>query len=110
MRLVYAITIKVLLFGNTFNDKSTSFRELFERDKSVTVYERNIQILSTEVFKVKNGIVPEIVTEILKFKDNSYDLKKNSYIERRIIKSCKYGKETGSNLRPKLWYILQKNV
>ena len=53
--------------------------------------------------KVKGGIVPKIMTEIFKFQYHSYNLRKNN---RRIIKSCKYGSETVSNLRVKLWDIL----
>ena len=37
-------------------------------------------------------------------------MRKNTYIERRIIKSCKYGSETVSNLGAKLWNILPENV
>ena len=79
-----------------YNDKSSSFRELLERDHSVTIHERNIQVLLTEIFKVKSGAAPEIMTEIFKFKDHSYDLRKNNCLEMRIIKSCKYGSETVS--------------
>ena len=53
--------------------------------------------------KVKGGVVPKIMTEIFKFKYYSYNLRKNN---RRIIKSCRYGSETVSNLRVKLWDIL----
>ena len=93
-----------------YNDKRSSFRELLERDKSVAIHERNIQVLLTEIFKVKSGIEPEIMTGIFKFKDHSYDLRKGNCIERRIIKSCKYGNETVLNLGEKLWYILPENV
>ena len=93
-----------------YNDKSSSFRELLERDNSVTIHERNIQVLLTEIFKVKSGAAPEIMTEIFKFKDHSYDLRKNNCLERRIIKSCKYGSETVSNLGAKLWDILPENI
>ena len=89
-----------------YNDKSSSFRELLERHNSVTIHERNIQVLLTEIFKVKSGVAPEIMTEIFKFKDHSHDLIKNNRLERRIIKSCKYGSETVSNLGAKLWDIL----
>ena len=93
-----------------YNDKSSSFRELLERDNSVTIHERNIQVLLTKIFKVKSGAAPEIMTEIFKFKDHSYDLRKNNCLERRIIKSCKYGSETVSNLGAKLWDILPENI
>ena len=46
------------------------------------------------------------MTEIFKFKDYSYDLRKNNSIVRRIIKSCKYDSETVSNLGAKLWDIV----
>ena len=54
-----------------YNDKSSSFWELLERDNSVTIHERNIQVLLTEIFKVKSGAAPEIMTEIFKFKNHS---------------------------------------
>ena len=50
------------------------------------------------------------MTEIFKFKDQSYDLRKNNCIERRIIKSCKYGSETVSNIGAKFWDILPENI
>ena len=66
-----------------FNNKSSSFRELLERDNSVTIIQkRNIQILLTEMLKVKSRLVQEIMTENFKFKDHSYDLKKSNCIQR----------------------------
>ena len=50
------------------------------------------------------------MTEIFKFKDHSYDLRKNNCIERKIIKSYKYGSETVSNVGAKLWDILPENI
>ena len=92
------------------SDESSSFWELLERYKSVTIYERNIQVLLTEIFKVKSRVAPEIMTEIFKFKDHSPDLRKNNCIERQIIKSYKYGSETVSSLGAKLWDILPENI
>ena len=65
-----------------YNDKSSSFRELLERDNSVTIHERNILVLLTEIFKVKSEAAPEIMTEIFKFKYDSYDFRKNNCLER----------------------------
>ena len=93
-----------------YNYKSSSFLELLERDNSVIIHERNIQVLLAEVFKVKSGAAPEIITEIFKFKDHSHDLRKNNCLERRILKSCKYGTATVSNLGAKLWDILSENI
>ena len=91
-----------------YNEKSSSFREILEKDKSVTIHERNIQVLLTEIFKVKSRVAPEIMIEIFKFKDHSDDLRKNTCTERRIIESCKYGSETVSNLGKTLEYPTRK--
>ena len=92
------------------NNKSSYFWELLERDNSVTIHEKNIQVLLTEIFKVKRGAAAGIITEIFKFKNHSYDVRKNNCLERRLIKSCKYGSETVSNLRAKLWDIQPENI
>ena len=39
-----------------YNDQSSSFWELLERDKSVTIHERIIQVLLTVIFKVKSRV------------------------------------------------------
>ena len=36
-----------------YNDFSSSFSELLEKDKSVTIHHRNLQTLAYEIFKVK---------------------------------------------------------
>ena len=50
------------------------------------------------------------MTEFFKFKDELFDFRKNNCLERRIIKSCKYGSETVSNLGAKLWDVLPENI
>ena len=47
-----------------YNDFSSSFSELLEKYKSVTIHHRNLQTLAYEIFKVKNNTAPEILTEI----------------------------------------------
>ena len=37
-------------------DKQSSFEELLEKDSSVSIHERNIQILATEMYKVSKGM------------------------------------------------------
>ena len=37
------------------------FSELLDLDNSVTVHQINLQFLATEIYKVKNGIVPNIM-------------------------------------------------
>ena len=46
-----------------YND-NTSSEELPEIDNSVSVHHRNIQILATELYKIVNGLSPDIVKDI----------------------------------------------
>ena len=44
-----------------YRDYITTFSKLLSKDKSVTIHQRNLQLLATEVFKIKNELIPEIV-------------------------------------------------
>ena len=44
-----------------YKDKLT-FDDLLKLDNSVTIHQRNLQILATEIFKVKNSLAAEIMT------------------------------------------------
>ena len=44
--------------------KKQNFAELAERDDSVSIHHQNIRFLAIEMFKVFNGIRPQIVKEI----------------------------------------------
>ena len=45
----------------TWKEKSSSFQDLMRKDNAVSIHHRNIQVLTTEMFKVKNNIAPEIM-------------------------------------------------
>ena len=51
------------------NDKRSSFNALLEKDDSVSIHERNIKILVTEMFKVSKNLAPPHMYEIFKLKD-----------------------------------------
>ena len=48
------------VLGIVYNDHFSSFEELFSKDKSVTVHQRNLQILATEMYKILNGLITMI--------------------------------------------------
>ena len=52
-----------------YNDKRSSFNALLEKDDSVSIHERNIKILVTEMFKVSKNLAPPHMYEIFKLKD-----------------------------------------
>ena len=41
-----------------YRDKTSNFTELLQKDNAVIVHQRNLQVLATEVYKVKIGSRP----------------------------------------------------
>ena len=72
-----------------YQDYLSSFTELLEKDKSTTIHNRNIQLLATELFKVKNGLSPAFMKEI--FVENAqhyYGLRKKLNLREIRLKRC----------------------
>ena len=57
-------------------DKQSLFELLLEKDKYVSIHSRNLQILATEMYKIKNDLSPLIVIELFERRNEQhYDLK-----------------------------------
>ena len=50
-------------------DKQSSFEELLEKDSSVSIHERNTQILATEMYKVSKAMSPPQIIELFRRRD-----------------------------------------
>ena len=48
----------------TYKDYKSSFNELLQKDNAVTIHQRNLQALATEIIKIKNDLSPEIMKEV----------------------------------------------
>ena len=93
--------------SSTFNDQQSSIKELLEKDSSVSVHERNVQILATEMYKMRKNFSLSHMNEIFEVRnEHPYNLKRNSQFFRPLIKSVYHGNESLSYLGPKVWDIL----
>ena len=54
------------------------FDELLGKDKSMSIHKRNLQVLSTDIAKVKNGILPELMSDFFEFVKKPYSLRETS--------------------------------
>ena len=55
-----------------YNDKLSNFVELLHKDNSASINHNNIHALAKEMYKVVNGMSPEIINEVFKHKSNSH--------------------------------------
>ena len=90
-----------------YNDKQSSFNELLEKDDSVSIHMRNIQILATKIYKLVNNLLPPSMNRVFKLdSDSRYNLRQILQFSRSLIKSVYHGTESISYLGPKIWDIL----
>ena len=54
-----------------YNDKTSTFSELLEKDNSVSIHYRNIQRLALEMYKVAIGM-STVMNEIFKLREESH--------------------------------------
>ena len=86
-----------------YSDKQSSFEMLLEKDSSVSVHNRNLQILATEMHEIKNDLSPLIVTELFEQRNEQhYDLRKNSQFTIPPIRTVYRVSEGISFLGPKI--------
>ena len=51
-----------------YNDYVSNFDQLLENDNSVTIHHRNIQALTTEIYKTLNDLNPLFMKEVFSLK------------------------------------------
>ena len=92
-----------------YEDYTSTFEELLEKDKSVTIHIRNLQILAIELYKVVNNIVPEIIKGVFPLRENNVYELENPF-KTRNVKTEMYGIQSLGYLGPKIWNIVPKEL
>ena len=59
-----------------YNDTSSTFQELLQRNRSVSIHHKNIQTLTTEMLQLVNNICPPIMKAFFNFRENRYNIRK----------------------------------
>ena len=94
-----------------YQNKDLSFSELLELDNAVTIHQRNLQVLATDIFKVKNNLSPEIMKQVFDFQEPYYNLRsETSQFRRENIKTTHYGIQSAKFLGPKIWTMVPQNI
>ena len=68
-------------------------------------------MLTTEIFKVKNSLEPEIMIQFFEIKEPHYNLRlETSHFETENVKSTNYAIQSVPHLGPKIWNIVPQNI
>ena len=86
-----------------YNDKRSNFEELLVKDNSVSIHHNNIHPLAIEMYKVINGISPEIMNDVFQIRNNThYNLRYAPTFLTEPIYSVFNDSESASYLGPKI--------
>ena len=93
------------------NNKKSSLYDLLEKHGSVSIHYRNLRALATEMYRIYNGMAPEIVTEIFPLRpQGQYNLRSWSDFTLPIVRTVNYGIESIRYLGPKIWESIPSNI
>ena len=80
-----------------YNDKTSTFNKLLEKDNSVSIQYRNIQALAIEMFKIAIGRSSVIMNKIFQLREEShYNLRYTSNFVIPTIYSVYHGSKSVS--------------
>ena len=74
-----------------YNDKVSTFKQLLEKDKSVTVHDRNLQSLAIELYKLENNLSPNIMKQVFINRNISYSLRNIRAYQVSNVKTGRFG-------------------
>ena len=75
---------------------------MLNKDNFTTVYHRNLRALEIETYKVIQRLSSSLLNDEFMPRQYIYDLRGNKFLERRRVKSMRYGIESISFLAPKI--------
>ena len=82
-----------------YEDKTSTFEQLLEKNSSVSIHTRNLYFLTLEMFKVVKGLAPTIINDLCLLKEtNNYNL-----TVRNVFESISY-------LGLKIWEMLPSEM
>ena len=92
------------------NQHQLTFKELLEKNKTVSIHQRNLQTLATEIYKAKNKISPEVVNSLFEFTNKNYNLRNTSILKRKRYFTVHYESESLVSLVPKILELAPDSI
>ena len=92
------------------NETFFSFDNLLKRDKSLSIHQKNLQILETEIYKTKNDLGPKIMKDTFHFIQKPYTLRNDPELQRRRNRTVYFGTESISSLAPNVWELIPSGI
>ena len=86
-----------------YRNNTSQFKELLEKDNSVSVHQKNLQLLTIEIYKTKNWLNPPFMIEIFGDKEVPYQLRSTSKLNLPKVRTTNYGTDTVRFMGQRAW-------
>ena len=94
-----------------YNDNRSTFKQLLEKDNSVSIHSRNLQALAIEMFKVYKEQGPEILSDVFPLNSQSaYHVRSHAYFATRPTRTVHYGENSLRYLGQKIWELIPSHI
>ena len=84
-------------------DNTSHFKELLEKDNSVSIHQKSLQLLMIGIYITKNRLNPLLITETFYDKAVPYWRKSKSNLNLSKVKTTYYGTDTVWFLGQRVW-------
>ena len=91
-------------------DYESSFQELVELDNSVSIRHRNIRLLSIKLFKVKNGLSNQVISELFDLQNIEYNLRSQRDFSLGAVNTTNYGLRSLRYFAPKISNMIPADI
>ena len=91
-----------------YRSHSATYEELLRRADISSLYNRRLQDITVLMYKVKHGLVPDCVSELIVRKGSTHSLQNSDFVLPRF-ETIRYGKHSVRYLGPFLWSKLTEN-
>ena len=93
-----------------YKDTHADYEASLTLGNAVSVYQRNLQYLMTEMYKTRNGLNPSFTRELLKPRNLQYHLRSKNTLQVPEVRTTSYGIETVQFSGQNLWQMRLSNV
>ena len=78
----------------TYNVQLTNFKSLVSNHNELTIHQRNMQILMTEIYKIINDIALPIMSSLFEMRENIHNTRYFQVLSNESRTAVNYGQET----------------
>ena len=92
------------------NDYFSDFQHLLNLSNDISIHQRCINFLMTEVYKYINGLSPDLMNDVFIVRENTYNIRNFNMFKSENPRSNKYGLETIAYRSGQLWNAVPDQI